>query len=233
MDKRLLISLVPILILAVFMMINVVEDVKMKNSEVFVALGDSLTHGVGDQQGSGYVGDLQYLLKENQQQEVTVENHGIPGQQSDGLLAQLGQPEVLNDVEEADYITVFIGMNDLVKSNGKDLNPIREDRLEIGKEDYERNLQRIFKIIREKNPDARILFLGLYNPYPSSEKIQHVIDEWNRSSKEIVKQHDHMKFISTDNLFEEKSQKYFSDTLHPNKAGYKLITKRIVKEYDF
>ncbi|MGM7700632.1 DUF459 domain-containing protein [Pseudalkalibacillus sp. Hm43] len=233
MDKRLLISLIPILILAVFMMINVVEDVKMKNSEVFVALGDSLTHGVGDQQGSGYVGDLQYLLKENQQEEVTVENHGIPGQQSDGLLAQLGQPEVLNDVEEADYITVFIGMNDLVKSNGKDLNPIREDRLEIGKEDYEHNLQKIFKIIREKNPDARILFLGLYNPYPSSDKIQQVIDEWNRSSQQIVKQHDHMKFIPTDNLFEEKSHKYFSDSLHPNKSGYKLITQRIVKEYDF
>lgn len=208
-------------------------EAKSKNTKEFIALGDSLTYGVGDQKGEGYVGDLQYLLSKNQQGDVTVRNYGIPGQQSDGLLHQLGTPKVLNDLEYADYITVFIGMNDLIKSNGHDLNPLNEKRIQIGKADYERNLKEIFRIVRAKNPNAPILFLGLYNPYPSSEKIQQVIDEWNDTSRQIVSQHSKVKFIATDGLLDEKSQKYFSDTLHPNKKGYQLITKKIVKEHDF
>lgn len=209
------------------------KDEAKKNSEVFMALGDSLTYGVGDKSGAGYVGDLQKLLEENHKGKITVDNYGIPGQQSDGLLHQLGKPGVLENLEKADYITVFIGMNDLVKSNGMTLDKIHDEKVKRSKVDYERNLSKIFNIIRKKNPDAPVLFLGLYNPKPSSAEVEQVIQDWNDTSRQITSKYSHVKFISTNDLFEVKSTKYFSDALHPNKIGYQLITKEIVKEYDF
>lgn len=54
-----------------------------------IALGDSLTYGYGDRSGEGYVDNLQWLFNKHYKGKVTVQNHGIPGQKSDGLLQQI------------------------------------------------------------------------------------------------------------------------------------------------
>ncbi|TDL34833.1 hypothetical protein E2R51_03680 [Jeotgalibacillus sp. S-D1] len=207
------------------------KDKAVKHEEL-VALGDSLTHGVGDA-GAGYAGNLQKALTENQHNTVTVHNFGIPGQQSDGLLDQLKGEDIRERINKADYIILFIGTNDLVKTNGGDLSRIYEDRIEVGKEDYTRNLKDILAIIRKENDDAPVLLLGLFNPYPSSEEIEEVVNDWNSTSKEIVSHDKRVKYIPTNGLFKEKSKTYFSDALHPNSEGYELITKKIIEEYDF
>ncbi|MGP4079416.1 DUF459 domain-containing protein [Pseudalkalibacillus sp. R45] len=212
---------------------NQKQEAKTKESTNLVALGDSLTYGVGDDMGSGYVDDLQTLLSDHHDGAVTVQNFGIPNQQTDGLLYQLQHTDVKDNLDDADYFIIFIGTNDVLKSNGNNLLPIYEKRLKAGKADYEKNVIDIMTIIRDENPDAPILFLGLYNPYPSSAKIEQVIEEWNVTSQKIVNNYPRVKFISTNELFQEKSTEYFSDSLHPNKKGYKLITKKIVEEYDF
>jgi len=79
----------------------------------------------------------------------------------------------------------------------------------------------------------RSLFLGLYNPYPDSQEIEDEIVEWNEKSQAIVDDYENIKFILTNELFQEKSTDYFSDALHPNEKGYSLITKKILDEYDF
>jgi lysophospholipase L1-like esterase len=202
-------------------------------SEKMVSLGDSLTHGVGDESGEGFVENLEKQLKEEKNAIITVENHGIPDQQTDGLLQQVKKSKVKSDLHDADYVTLFIGTNDLIESNGGDLKEINEEKIAKGKADYERNLREILDIIREENKDVPILFLGLYNPYPDSQIIEAEIVEWNEKSQAIVDDYEKIKFISTNDLFHEKSTDYFSDSLHPNKKGYDLITKKILEEYDF
>ncbi|WP_417897886.1 GDSL-type esterase/lipase family protein [Bacillus haimaensis] len=202
-------------------------------SEKMVSLGDSLTHGVGDESGEGFVENLEKQLKEEKNAIITVENHGIPDQQTDGLLQQVKKSKVRSDLKDADYVTLFIGTNDLIESNGGDLREINEERIAAGQADYERNLKRILGIIREENKDVPILFLGLYNPYPDSQEIEDEIVEWNEKSQAIVDDYENIKFISTNELFQEKSTDYFSDALHPNEKGYSLITKKILDEYDF
>ncbi|UOQ42827.1 GDSL-type esterase/lipase family protein [Halobacillus salinarum] len=212
----------------------VINQVVSKKTERLVALGDSLTYGVGEESGKGYTDNLQRLFDKHVSHPVTVNNYGVPGQQSDGLLYQVNHvKEVSSNISKADYIIVFIGTNDVIKSNGGDLYPLYKDRIQQGKEDYKKNITLILKKVRKQNPDAPVLFLGLYNPYPSSEKLEKVIKDWNSSSKEILKPYSHVTFIPTEGLFKEKSRKYFSDALHPNKQGYDLITKRIIKEYNF
>lgn len=225
-----------IIIIGITIMVGFAKEKESKEKAVkheeLVALGDSLTHGVGDA-GAGYAGNLQEALTDSQHKTVTVHNFGIPGQQSDGLLKQLKGEDIRERINKADYIILFIGTNDLVKSNGGDLSPIYEDRIEAGKEDYTKNLKEILAIIRKENDNAPVLLLGLFNPYPSSEKIEEVVDDWNNTSKEIVSNDSRVKYIPTNGLFKEKSKTYFSDALHPNSEGYELITKKIIEEYNF
>ncbi|MCP3029949.1 GDSL-type esterase/lipase family protein [Halobacillus sp. A1] len=203
------------------------------NEKQIYALGDSLTHGVGDSSGDGYAENLEELFNEGREDTVDVRNLGIPGQQTDGLLQQIQHSDVKNRLNEADYFTLFIGTNDLIDSNGGDLVKIYEEQIEAGKEEYEDNLQEILDIIREENPDAPILFLGLYNPFPYSEQIEEEVVQWNDRSQRIVDDYSNVKFIPTNDLFPEKSTEYFSDALHPNEKGYNLITEKIIEEYDF
>ncbi|MFG6117533.1 GDSL-type esterase/lipase family protein [Halobacillus sp. MO56] len=235
--KKILISTLVLLVIISAISYFIAQQQKQKaktnENEELVALGDSLTYGVGDKTGTGYVGDLQKLLSENHDGPVTVHNYGIPGQQTDGLLQQLKKSDIQENVAEADYIIIFIGTNDLIKSNGGDLAKLYDERIEQGKADYEKNLKRIFSIIRENNPDAPVLYLGLYNPFPSSSELDKVVGNWNESSQKIVSDYSRTKFIETNGLFDKKSNKYFSDALHPTEKGYKLITQKIIKEYDF
>lgn len=203
-------------------------------SEKMVSLGDSLTRGVGDESGEGFVEDLEKQLKEEKKNAIiTVENYGIPDQQTDGLLRQLKKSKMKSDLQEADYVTLFIGTNDLIESNGGDLKELNDGKIAAGQADYERNLKKILDIIRKENKNVPILFLGLYNPYPDSEIIEDVIVAWNEKSQAIVDDYEKIKFISTNGLFQEKSTDYFSDALHPNEKGYDLIAKKILEEYDF
>ncbi len=134
---------------------------------------------------------------------------------------------------DADYILLFIGTNDLIDSNGGDLYEINEDKIDQGQESYSENLEEILEKLRDANSEAPILLLGLYNPYPDSEKIDEIMEDWNAESKKIVDDYGRTKFIATNDIFKEKSTEYFSDALHPNKKGYQLIARKIVKEYDF
>ncbi|GGF26541.1 hypothetical protein GCM10010954_26990 [Halobacillus andaensis] len=212
---------------------NQSKNASSDETEKMIALGDSLTYGIGDESGHGYVENMEKLLKENKEADIKVENYGIPDQQTDGLLKQVNQTDVKSDLGNADYFILFIGTNDLIESNGGDLTEINEEKIEVGKADYEQNLEEIIEVIRGENEDAPILFLGLYNPYPDSEEIEEEVVEWNDNSQTIVDDYDRIKFISTNDLFKEKSSEYFSDALHPNKKGYDLITEKIVEEYDF
>ncbi|QAS54378.1 GDSL-type esterase/lipase family protein [Halobacillus litoralis] len=204
-----------------------------QKEERIVALGDSLTFGVGDQSGNGYVENLDQWLDEHHERKVTVDNYAIPDQQTDGMLGQMNEAAVLKSIEKADYILLFIGTNDVIKSNGGDLTEIRKDQIAKGEKDYEKNLKKIMDTVREENPDAPILFLGLYSPYPDHEKINTIINNWNENSRKLIDGYDNVHYIKTKDLFEEKSRKHFSDALHLNEQGYERLTKRILDEYDF
>ncbi|KIL47960.1 DUF459 domain-containing protein [Jeotgalibacillus campisalis] len=207
------------------------EEQPIEHKEM-VALGDSLTRGVGDQ-GQGYSDNLENLLTKNQHQTVTVHNYGIPGQQSDGLLEQIKDENIRERINKAEYVIMFIGTNDLIEGNGGDLTDLDLPAIERSKNDYESNIKEILSIIRDENQTVPILMLGLYNPYPDMEELNEIVQDWNRTTVQVIDKKEKIKFISTIGLFEEKSTEYFSDKLHPNHKGYMLITEKIVEEYDF
>jgi lysophospholipase L1-like esterase len=141
---------------------------------------------------------------------------------------------VAQDLKEADMFIVYIGTNDLLKSNGGDLYPLHHENLVEAKDVYEDKLNGILETMETANNDAPIILLGLYNPYPDGDKIEKYIDHWNESIQKTAEQDENITYISTNELFKGKNKKqYFSDSLHPNGKGYELIADKILNEYSF
>ncbi|WNF24206.1 GDSL-type esterase/lipase family protein [Mesobacillus jeotgali] len=218
-------------LLAAFSILNPEKD---KGDRLVVAFGDSLTYGYGDQKGSGYIDTLQTSLNTKNKENYKFDNEAIYGLESSGILSQLSDVGIRGKLDEADYFILFIGTNDLINSNGENLENLKHEKIKKGQAVYLKNLSAILNILGDNNEEAPILLLGLYNPYPDSMAIEAVIDDWN---KEIMKEAENEKqivFIPTNDLFKGTDKRqYFSDSLHLNDKGYKLIAERILERYTF
>ncbi len=153
-------------------------DGEQQNMKIYVAIGDSLTHGYGlaDKKNDRFSTIVTENL--NKAGDFYVEyNYGVDGLTTDGLLDMLEEGGI-GMISEADLITIDIGANDVLDS----MNPIIYATIENGsvtKEKYEQalsnyqsslrsgyeNTKAVLEFIKEKNPDCQIVIATIYNPY--------------------------------------------------------------------
>lgn len=232
--NRILITLVVVIALLAAVSIYGKTQEKDKDEKLVIAFGDSLTYGYGDEKGSGYIDTLKVKLNNQNKEEFNFDNEAIYGLESSGILTQLSDVGIRGELDDADYFILFIGTNDLINSNGGNLKNLKHEEIAKGKEDYMKNLNAIISILTEQNEHAPILLLGLYNPYPDSKAIETVIDDWNNGINKMIKDEKRIVYIPTNDLFKGKNKKqYFSDSLHLNDKGYKLVSDRILEKYQF
>lgn len=232
--NRILITLVVVIALLTAVSVYGNTQEKDEDEKLVIAFGDSLTYGYGDEKGSGYIDTLKVKLNNQNKEEFNFDNEAIYGLESSGILTQLSDVGIRGELDEADYFILFIGTNDLINSNGGNLKNLKHEEIAIGKEDYMKNLNAIISILTEQNEQAPILLLGLYNPYPDSKAIETVIDDWNNGINKMIKDEKRIVYIPTNDLFKGKNKKqYFSDSLHLNDKGYKLVSDRILEKYQF
>jgi lysophospholipase L1-like esterase len=203
------------------------EDKKTMN---IVALGDSLTKGLGDDTGKGYVGDITDQVKKRTSKQVSMLNLGINGQTSDELRKQVQQPEVLRQIASADMVLITIGGNDLFRG-GQGLVDYKTDNIMAIEKKYLDNLRFILTQVRQANPIANVFFVGLYNPFinlSTGKETSKVVRRWNYDSAEVSAEFPKVVFVPTFDLFELKVNDYlYSDKFHPNSKGYHLIAERV------
>ncbi|CAG9622845.1 GDSL-type esterase/lipase family protein [Sutcliffiella rhizosphaerae] len=207
----------------------------------YVALGDSLTAGLGSSKENhlrihGFVPQFtKYLRKDNT---ITVENYGIPGLTSTGLLALLRADEGLqNRIKTADIISVSIGGNDFLQTLGAFSEDESGTPLELRLDILERTYEEIYKQLRSHNPDTTIILLGLYNPYPTGHQLstlgEEFAPEFNRILEEYMKES--TLFVNPYEVFKGKALEWThiaKDDIHPNDKGYTQIFHLIKKEYE-
>jgi len=215
------------------------EQLGKDNKIAIVALGDSLTSGTGDTTGKGYVLRLREKLEAQSGKETHVLNNlAIPGYRGEQLLRDLKTKKVQEALKDADLIVFSIGGNDIfqntsgftVVGNNIEFNPeesiaLIDPALKVAKE--------IVAEIHRANPDATVLYLGLYHPFLDMDKDKTGslgVQTFNDGMFRILNQYQNMIFVPSYDLFERNGTRFlFTDHFHPNGDGYERIADRMVQ----
>ncbi|MCO7176260.1 GDSL-type esterase/lipase family protein [Sporolactobacillus kofuensis] len=200
-----------------------------------VAIGDSLTEGVGDLDNQGYVGaTTKKLKKEKRVKKVEIQDFGHQGDTSSDLLKKLKQPQVAHAIKQSNTIFLTIGGNDLVYVFRKNFLDLHQSDFSNQQKVFSDHLNQVFTKIRRLNPNTRIYYFGLYNPFEdylgrANKDFIPILNRWNTKSESIISKYKPATFIQTSDLFKGNTDKLlYTDHFHPNKKGYAEMSARLM-----
>ncbi len=145
---------------------------------IYVALGDSLTHGYGlaDKQKDRFSAVIADKLRADGYM-CSEFNYGVDGLTSDGLLEMLNEGQC-SMTGRADLITIDIGANDVLHTVSmlaayamydmaapEDEYESIQAELDNSLDQYRSNFETLIDNIKRENPNARIICTTIYNPY--------------------------------------------------------------------
>ncbi|MGZ4135159.1 MAG: GDSL-type esterase/lipase family protein [Tumebacillaceae bacterium] len=211
----------------------------MPNSLNLVALGDSLTAGVGDASGKGYIGDLRDMLVKSGKV-VTVQNMAVSGLQSPELVHTIQSPSVQSMLKTANMVYISIGANDLTHSVGDPMQIISTDQIDEKKiiateETYTQNMKTILQTVRANNADAPVFVIGLYNPFEGmiddkNGVLDRNLNTWNTNVMKITQQFKNVKLVPMFDIFQWNTNHLLAgDHFHPNQEGYNRMATRLLQ----
>ncbi|CAM3122153.1 GDSL-type esterase/lipase family protein [Leuconostoc rapi] len=191
----------------------------------FVALGDSLTEGVGDEKHEqGYSGRIAKEIDTKYDIKVSMSNFGRSGDRSDQIQKRLQtQPDFQHAVEQAGAIIVTVGGNDLQQSLLKNISAKTPTDLSAaiatGQKQYENKLVDLFKVIRSRNSDAPIFIFGNYNPlfvhFPKREDLNKDVQLFNTVNRRVAVNDKNSYYVSLYQLtFGQYNNKKLRQTLN-------------------
>ncbi|MGH1323820.1 SGNH/GDSL hydrolase family protein [Bacillus pretiosus] len=210
----------------------VAKEKKKTGTLKIVSLGDSLTRGVGDKEGIGYIGRVKEDLQKDYKQKVALTNLAVSGAKMPDLLKQMESSGAQYSIKQADVIVLTIGGNDLFpgwESLGKvDLETYRPDT-----ETFQNEAKKIIEKIRKLNTDSPIFWLGLYNPFEDVEDLKgssNIVVDWNASLEKLALNDKNVYITPTFDLFQNRGKDLlYSDHFHPNEVGYTYMADRLVQ----
>ncbi|WLR50804.1 SGNH/GDSL hydrolase family protein [Bacillus tianshenii] len=209
----------------------------VKDDLEIVAIGDSLTQGVGDSTDSGgYVGIIKNTLNDNENnQKVKVENFGKRGNRTDQLLKRMEKKEIDAAIKEADIVLITIGANDVMKIVKENFTNLNYEDFTKEQEGYKVRLREIFSKVTAANPDAKVYLLGIFNPFDkyfnNIKELDQIMRDWNKISENVTNEYSNVTFIPIADLFHntEENLLYKEDNFHPNENGYKKMAERVLE----
>lgn len=227
------------------------DSKQTKSSINLVALGDSLTQGVGDQsKNGGYVGIIKDKLASTYDIKVHTSNYGVSGDRSDQILTRLDKStKFQNNLKSADVIVMTVGGNDLLQLLQKvefasSTSEITSS-LNSGSKTYDKKLNQLLTQVRKYNTDAPIFLFSIYNPFyvyfAHVDSLTDSVHEWNDTSKETLSKYGPAYFVDVDDLMshgqyttkaeQAKLAKEDAATNSQNKLTQK-VTSKIMSESD-
>ena len=188
-------------------------------AETYVALGDSLTYGVGT---SNYEDSYPYLIAKNlagQNKKMALLPLAYPGYKTTDLIDHYLNEAV---VAKPSIVTILIGINDM------------HDRATPAQ--FKAHYQTIIDTLKA-GTQAKIYlislpFIGDSNlmPYPYQNYFMVRTNEFNKVIKELAKENK-LEYVDitteTREIFKKPGSHYAADHFHPSAEGYKLFTALI------
>ena len=174
-----------------------------------VAIGDSLTYGVGDQANDGgYVGQIKARLQQHlPKTKVITSNYGVSGDRSDQILKRLqNQSQMQVDLRKADVIVMTVGGNDLLQTLEKELltnSPKNlQQALERAGDTYQQKLTTLLQAVRQENSHAPLFLFSIYDPvyvyFPEVHAITDGVTKWNQISETTMQKFGPSYFVNID-----------------------------------
>ncbi|WP_274641593.1 SGNH/GDSL hydrolase family protein [Streptococcus equinus] len=215
----------------------------------YVAVGDSLTEGVGDTTNQGgFVPLLSQAMTDTYNYQVTYSNYGISGNTSQQILSRMTKQEAIQkSLAKADMMTLTVGGNDVMAVIRKHLTQLSVSTFKKPATAYQKRLRQIIELARSENEGLPIYVLGIYNPFylnfPEMTEMQEIIDNWNESTESVTNEYDNVYFVPiNDQLYkgidgEEgivstsgdqttviNDALFSGDHFHPNNIGYQIMS---------
>lgn len=201
-----------------------------------VALGDSLTEGVGDTTSmDGYPTRLKNKIKDYTHNSVVMSNFGISGERSDQILNRLEHNYKLRQrVRSAKLLVLTAGGNNLLQTLQKNVTDNSSElALKVNQANvtYSNNIKNIFSGARKLNPDIKIFMISIYNPFfvyfPNVATINSSVEAFNTSAQNVINSGENAYFVNvnkplsegqfdTSDKLNELKQKSKIDTLNPS-----------------
>ncbi|MDD4332833.1 MAG: SGNH/GDSL hydrolase family protein [Patescibacteria group bacterium] len=178
---------------------------------IYVALGDSLTAGVG---ADKYEQSFTYLLAQKiaGDNQITLKDYGLPGAKTDDLIEKLLNSAI---TDQPDILTLLIGVNDV--------------HYRVGKDEFQKNYDEILRQLTAKTK-AKIYLINI--PYigandlilpPYDSYFESRAQEFNVVIKELAEKYQ-LKYIDlytpTVDQFKKNGPHYSADSFHPSAEGY-------------
>lgn len=209
------------------------QQIHLGNMDV-TAVGDSLAKGTGDDTGSGFARAASELLQEQGVHSKLVNNLGINGLTTSGLLPMLEEDGVQYALRQAGVIILSIGANDLFAGADQMTELPDEEQLLDKMEQAKERFVKIVEEICEINSEAQLVYVTLYNPFSDLEEVREqgnrIVQEWNQFAAATLASTGQGLAIPTADLFTFNSGRYLAeDHFHPNHDGYQAIAERIVQ----
>lgn len=225
-----------------------------KQAFTYVAIGDSLTQGVGDTTNQGgFVPLLAQSLTNETDFEVKAINYGASGNTSSQILSRMQEKkEIGKDLKQARLMTLTVGGNDLRKAVLEDTSNLDLDRFDKPAKRYVKNLKQIIDLARKDNPGLPIYVVGIYNPlylnFPDLTDLQTVVDQWNQRTEQTLAAYKDVYFVPVNDLlykgidgksgvteWEQGKETvtndalYDEDSFHPNNTGYEIMKEAVLE----
>ncbi|AUW96965.1 SGNH/GDSL hydrolase family protein [Streptococcus pluranimalium] len=219
-----------------------------------LAIGDSLTQGVGDTTNQGgFVPLLARRLDETYRYDTVTSNYGISGNTSRQILNRMKkQKAIQKNLKTANLMTLTVGGNDVMKVIRENLDHLDTDSFTPGAKAYRKNVKEIIKLARKGNPELPIYIVGIYNPFylnfPEMTQMQDIVDNWNEQTKQLVADYDGVYFVGiNDQLYKGVEGQegvvsvsgerttvvndalFTEDHFHPNNIGYGIMADAIME----
>ncbi|MGZ9698975.1 GDSL-type esterase/lipase family protein [Bacillus safensis] len=202
----------------------------------YVAIGDSLTVGVGARLfGGGFTQRFRWLLEKKTHAPVELSVFAKSGLTTDEILQLFKRSELRRAIAAADIITITGCANDLVQAVQQDEEGEDEKKLLQAvmhcQANFSKMIQEIAQIKRGQHEPYCVYLMNLYNPFPQIPIAGRWLQQYNQQLR-LLTANPHVEVVDVYKGFEGHERAYLSiDQFHPNPKGYDAMAEALYQQY--
>lgn len=194
----------------------------------YVAIGDSLTVGVGARLfGGGFAERFVTMVEKRLHMPIELSVFAKSGLTTEEILRLFKRSDVRRAIAQADIITITGCGNDLVQAvqqyeEGEDEKKLLQASMHC-QANFHNMIQEIAHIKRGQHQPYCIYLLNLYNPFPQIPIAERWLQKYNQHLR-LLAADPHVEVVDIYHVFEGHGRDYLAiDQFHPNHKGYQAM----------